>query len=130
MTSATAGSILILQMVLGFAVSAARNRTGLWVGTGDDLELLRGVRRHGNLAENSGVFIAGFMLLELAGRMPILVAALCTTFLVSRVLHIIGISLTETRNLFRLVGSLATTLVGLITGGALLSIALGALTTP
>jgi uncharacterized membrane protein YecN with MAPEG domain len=54
-TAATAGFVLILQMFLGLAVSAARGKSDTWVGDGGNAQLLRASRRHANLAENGAI---------------------------------------------------------------------------
>lgn len=118
-SAATGGVLLILQMLLGFITSGARGRAGVWIGDGGDAALQRTARRHGNLAENAGLFLAGFTLLELSGRWPMLLLILCPTFLVLRLFHAVGLSRANTSNAARLVGGAGTYLAGLVLGGAL-----------
>ncbi len=80
-TAATGGALLILQMLLAAATSAARGRANVWIGVAGDEGLERAARRHGNLAENSGLFLAAFMLLELSGRLPTLRSYFAPPFL-------------------------------------------------
>ena len=47
-TAVTAGLLVLMQMTLAFSVSAGRGKV--------DAALLRTARRHGNLAENDGLF--------------------------------------------------------------------------
>ena len=117
-TAATAGLLILLQILLAITVSMSRGDTG--IGDGGKEDLNRAVRRHGNLAENSGIFIAGFMLLELSNRAPALLFWLCLAFLIVRLVHVFGLSMTNTMNPFRMVGGLGTYVVGLILGCTLL----------
>ena len=114
----TAGVIVILQMVLAFMVSGARGNIA--IGDGGNEDLARAVRRHGNLAENAGLFIAGFTLLELSRLSPTLLAWLCGLFVLMRILHAIGLSQQKTMNVFRLIGGVGTYIIGLVLGVALL----------
>jgi uncharacterized protein len=118
-TTLTAGIIIILQILLAFRVSGFRGKKNLALGDGDDADTLRVVRRHGNLAENAGVFIAGFTLLEISKFAPMLLLVLCVLFVIVRVSHAVGMSRTNTMNGFRMIGGIGTYGVGLVLGGAL-----------
>lgn len=118
-TALTAGVLIILQMAMAFAVSGARGQKNTWVGDGGQDALLRTMRRHGNLAENAGIFVAGFLLLELSKFSPSLLIGLCVAFVLMRVAHAIGLSRADTNNAFRLTGGVGTYLAGFILGGAL-----------
>jgi uncharacterized protein len=117
-TAVTAGIILILQIVLALTVSSGRGNTGL--GDGGNPDLHRAIRRHGNLAENAGLFIAGFALLELSKVNVLLLEGLSAAFILVRLSHAFGMSRPDTMNMFRAVGGIGTYLVGLILGAALL----------
>jgi uncharacterized membrane protein YecN with MAPEG domain len=119
-SATTAGLILILQMLLAFTVSGARGRSETWVGDGGHDDLMRIARRHANLAENSGIFIAGFILLELSGWQPIVLLILCPAFVIVRLAHVAGLSAVNTKNPLRLIGGVGTYLIGLVLGGCLL----------
>ena len=114
----TAGVLLILQILLALTVSMGRNDTAP-LGDGGSASMQRTVRRHGNLAENAGLFVAGFTLLELSRLSPYLLAGLCMAFVVVRLAHVLGLSQENTMNPFRMVGGVGTYLVGLILGAAL-----------
>lgn len=119
LSAATAGAVLILQMLLALTVSSARGKANVWIGAGNDPALERTGRRHANLAENAGLFVAGFTLLELSGRWPTLLLILCPLFVVLRLSHAAGLSRANTNNPFRLIGGAGTYLLGLVLGGAL-----------
>lgn len=118
-SAASAGILLILQMLLGFATSGARGKTNVWLGASGNAALERAVRRHGNLAENAGLFVAAFTLLELSGRWPTLLIILCPLFVLLRLFHAAGLSRENTNNQLRLIGGAGTYLLGLVLGGAL-----------
>ena len=118
-TTTTAGILLILQIVLAFTVSGGRGKYTTWVGAGGHQGLERAIRRHGNLAENSGIFVAGFLLLELSRFSAALLVSLCAAFVVVRLFHAAGLSRENTNNPFRLIGGVGTYLVGLTLGGTL-----------
>jgi len=117
-TAITAGIILILQILLALTVSSGRGNTSL--GDGGNPEFHRVIRRHGNLAENAGLFIAGLALLELSKLNMLLLEGLCAAFVLVRLSHAVGMSRPDTMNMFRAVGGVGTYLVGLILGAALL----------
>jgi len=120
LSAATAGAMLVLQILLAFAVSGARGQANIWIGIGNAPNLERAARRHANLAENAGLFVVGFTLLELSGRWPTLLLILCPGFIVVRLFHAVGLSQENTNNPFRLIGGVGTYLIGLVLGGALL----------
>lgn len=119
-TAVTAGVVTVLQMLLAFAVSGGRGKLDTWLGDGGDDALQRAVRRHGNLAENAGLFLAGLLVLDLSGRAPRLLLGLAIGFVCLRLLHAAGLSRSNTNNALRLVGGAGTYLLGFVLGGALI----------
>lgn len=91
-SAALAGVILMLQQVLMMATGTRRGKTGQGVGVTGDVELERLARRHGNLAENSGIFIASLALLELLIGSGMTVQILALVFLIARLSHALGFS--------------------------------------
>ena len=90
--SAMLGAFLIvLQAALMLTVGLHRSR-GQFIGIGEDRDLERKVRRHGNLAENAGLFLVVIALFEILVGQTTYVAAVCVIFAVARVLHAIGFS--------------------------------------
>lgn len=109
----------MLQIVLAFVVSGTRGKLKTSIGDGGHEVLQRIARRHANLAENAGIFVAGFTLLELSRLSSVALIALCSAFVVARLAHAIGLSRTNTSNVFRLIGGVGTYLIGLVLGAAL-----------
>ena len=91
-TAMTAGVLLVLQQLLMFSAGMHRAKTGQGVGVGDDLQLERKVRRHGNLAENAAVYLVTLGALETVVGSTAVVLTFAAAFLVARVLHAIGFS--------------------------------------
>ena len=112
----TAGVLLLLQTFLMLSAALNRGRSRRAVGAdGDnsDPELTRKVRRHGNLAENAAIFIAGFTLLELLGENLVMLEIACAVFVLARLLHAIGFSFRNTANIARVSGVILTFVMGL-----------------
>jgi uncharacterized membrane protein YecN with MAPEG domain len=126
----TAGVLIILQMALMMAVVLARRNNRQSLGDGGSSELLRAIRRHGNLAENAGVFIAGFTLLELLGVGRPRLEILCGIFVLGRISHAIGLTLHRTVNPLRIGGVAATVGVGIALAVWLIRMALPQVLSP
>ncbi len=91
-TAWLAAYLIVLQQVLMFAVGIYRGKNEHGMGIQGDITLERMVRRHGNLAENAGIFIASLGLLEIVAGSTSVVLFLCWTFAIARTLHAIGFS--------------------------------------
>lgn len=91
--SAYAGGLLIiLQAVLMITVGLYRGQKGINLGTGNDPAMERKIRRHGNLAENAGIFIAVLALAEMIGVPGQIVQIIAIIFIVARISHAIALS--------------------------------------
>jgi uncharacterized membrane protein YecN with MAPEG domain len=126
-TALTAGVLLIFQTLLMLAAARGRQRAQQALGDGGDERLLRAVRRHGNLAENAGIFLIGAALFEMMGGPRLWVEALCALFVLGRLSHAIGLSMKQTVNLFRIVGVALTVAVDVTLGVRLVMLAVGQL---
>jgi uncharacterized membrane protein YecN with MAPEG domain len=123
----TAGILIMLQMALTAGVALARRRNRQSLGDGGDQGLLRAIRRHGNLAENAALFIAGFTLLELAGDNRFSLQILCAVFVLARISHAVGLSMDKTVNPLRVAGVFGTIGVGVALGVRLVLVAMSSL---
>jgi uncharacterized membrane protein YecN with MAPEG domain len=120
-TAITAGVLVLMQTALMLGVVAARRRNRQSLGDGGQADLVRAIRRHGNLAENAALFVAGFALFELTGGSRRVLVVLCTTFVVGRVSHAIGLSMKNTYNRARVGGVVLTGIVGVTLGWRLIA---------
>jgi hypothetical protein len=109
----TAGILILLQTSLMFAAVNQRRQHGPSLGEATDPNMIRAVRRHGNLAENAAIFVAGVALLEMLGGGRLWVEVLCATFVLARGLHALGLSMQNTVNPFRVVGVILTVAAGI-----------------
>jgi uncharacterized protein len=125
----TAAILIIMQISLMFSVVFARRRNRQSLGDGGHHELLVAIRRHGNLAENAALFVAGFALLELMGGGRAVLAILCAAFVLGRISHAIGLSMAKPVNPFRAGGVILTAIVGVALGVRLLLAAVSYLAT-
>ncbi len=110
-TALTAAICALLLIFTMFRVIGQRIRTETVFGAGDDetLDMVRGI--HANLAENAPIAILLIGLLELANAHHWTLTGLAGLFLVSRVLHIIGMYQSQAGKLrFRQAGVLGTTI--------------------
>lgn len=86
--AALVGAILIImQQVFMMITGIHRGKVARGVGFGEDNQLERKIRRHGNLAENAAIFLVvlGFAEILSGGGMATTVIGLA--FLVSRIAH-------------------------------------------
>ena len=109
-TGLTAAVLMLLQIVLMAKVIAARGKHDVLIGTGGNDVVEQSVRAHGNLVENAPVFLIGLALIELIGGSTLWVMALGCVFVVSRLAHCIGLTMTSAVSAGRLAGTLGTIL--------------------
>ena len=91
-TALATGLLVVLQQLLMLTVGMHRTRLQLGVGIGDDPNLERLVRRHGNLAENAAIVLLTLGLLESLMGQTLIVVSLVSLFVVGRGLHAVGFS--------------------------------------
>ncbi len=124
-----AAALIIISHLLMLGVGLHRGRIKLGVGIGDDQQLERKVRRHGNLIENAPLFVATLALTEIIGGSGTVVAGFALVFFTARIFHIVGFSSlsgshrADTVNpflLMRIAGSTLTALSGFALGGYLI----------
>ena len=116
-------------MVLVEAVRAK----GPALGLNDDPDFERKVRRHANLAENAGLFLAAIAVLEFIAGQTTYVLAIAILFATARILHAVGFSsLTGSHGvdrtggkrafiLMRMAGAMGTLLTAFICAGFLVA---------
>ena len=119
----TAGVLIILQMFLLLTVVFARRGNQQSLGDGGNADMLRSIRRHGNLAENAAIFVICAALLEMLGENRMTVEILCAAFVLGRLSHAIGLSFGRSVNIFRFLGATTTVIVGIAVGVQLIRIA-------
>jgi uncharacterized membrane protein YecN with MAPEG domain len=73
-------------------VGSYRLSSKVLIGDGDDAELIRRMRGQGNFVETVPLAVLMLVLMELSGASGTWLHALCTTLLVGRILHYIGLT--------------------------------------
>jgi len=86
------GLMILLQAILMLSAGMYRGRNKKGAGVDGDITLERLVRRHGNLAENAGIFIAVLAVYELLEGQTMVAFSLALLFLIARIAHAIGFS--------------------------------------
>ena len=83
-------SLYMLKLIIDIVKIRRSERVELETGESD--ALTRAVRAHGNLVETAPMFVIMLGLLEMGGGHPIAVVILAAIFIVSRLMHPIGLS--------------------------------------
>lgn len=126
------GGLLAAQSLLMLNVGMYRTSLQKGVGVDGDVKLERLVRRHGNLAENAGIFVAVLTIYELLFGQTTLAFWVAIIFAAARALHAFGFSnaagshLIEAEGgkklflMMRASGAMITAIVSIVLGVALI----------
>jgi len=97
----------ILYIIFGAIVGVTRGKTKTNIGLGDDERLLLANRAHANLAEWAPIPLMLIAGMEYLGASTVLLASLAGGYLVTRILHSVGILKGgEKPHPFRMVGAI------------------------
>ncbi len=110
-TALTAAAFGLVYIVLTLRVGLMRASTGIPIGVGKDSVLRRRVRAHANFAEYVPLVLILLMLVEGADAPAYLVVGAASVFLTARMMHAIGLSVTDGNSVGRGVGAMGTLLV-------------------
>ena len=105
--------LMIMQMVLMGMVIKQRVTSNVLIGDGDEA-LLQTIRVHGNFVENAPIFLVGLALIEVLVGSNTWVLVMGSVFLLGRVLHAVGMSITTGPSILRAAGALASLLVTVV----------------
>lgn len=92
LTALYAAPIGLLAVGLALRVVVLRRRFQVGVGSGDQPELARAIRAHGNLLEYTPLALLLLLLLELGGARELLLHLIGGGLLLGRLLHAWGLS--------------------------------------
>lgn len=98
----------LLFVVLSFRTIKSRRAQKVAVGHGDDKQLLRAIRVHGNFAEYVPFALLLIYMLEQKGSHELLIHALCLLLLLGRSLHAYGVGQLKENFRFRVLGMMMT----------------------
>ena len=113
-TGLFAAMLMIMQMILMAMVTKQRGASDVLIGDGGDGDMLQAMRVHGNFVENVPIFLIGLALIELLVGSNMWVLVMGAVFVLGRVLHAIGMSITTGLSIPRFVGTVASLLVTLV----------------
>lgn len=98
----------IMQVALMLTVGLTRTSSGISLGDGGDENLLRKIRRHGNLTENAPIFLILLGFLEISGGPQMAVIGFAALFVVARISHAFALSSANAPLIARAIGALGT----------------------
>jgi hypothetical protein len=104
-----AGLLIIMSVVLQARVIMRRRATRIGIGDGNDRDLARAIRVHGNFVEAAPFALAALILLALIDTRPLLMHLFGLAVLGGRIAHAIGLSQSAGVSLGRMVGMILTT---------------------
>jgi uncharacterized membrane protein YecN with MAPEG domain len=110
----------LVLLTLAILAVRARVQTGTYIGTGDNVAMIKAVRAHGNATEYVPLALILIGALEIAGAAKPLLHGLGIALTASRLAHAQGIYSSLRNSPGRLVGTLLTWLVYLVGGAACL----------
>lgn len=117
-TAFYAGLLTLWFVFLSFRVVATRRSARVGIGTGDNKDLARRVRVHGNFAEYVPLALLLMLLLEANTALVWLLHAAGTVLVVSRVAHFLGLGRTAGTSWGRVIGTSLAWAVLLVLAGA------------
>jgi uncharacterized membrane protein YecN with MAPEG domain len=110
-TALYAGVLALILGALGYQVGSTRNRTGISILHGDDMDLAEKIRRHANFIENVPLALILMCVLELNGAGAGLLHGLGIALVVARIVHPLGLHHDNMRHPLRAAGAGVTFLV-------------------
>jgi hypothetical protein len=113
------GLLIIMNVVLQVLVIRLRRSKLIGLGDGQDKQMARAIRTHGNFAENAPFGIGALILLALTGSPAIVVNGVGGLLVIGRGLHAWGLSRSSGSSVGR-VGGMMMTFTALIIAGLVL----------
>lgn len=110
-TALYAGVLALILGALGYQVGSTRNRTGISILHGDDMDLAEKIRRHANFIENVPLALILMCVLELNGAGAGLLHGLGIALVLARIAHPLGLHHDNMRHPLRAIGAGVTFLV-------------------
>ncbi len=92
LTPIYAGLLTLLYVGLSFRVIGRRRAQKISLGDGDDADMQRRIRVHGNFAEYVPLTLILMALIELQDKPDLLVHVIALLIIIGRLLHVIGVS--------------------------------------
>ena len=118
-TGIIAALLMLGHLVLMGMVIAQRGKNEVNIGDGGVDTMQQAIRVHGNFLENAPIFLIGLALCELMVGSTLTIAILGGVFVVARIAHAVGFSMTTGVSAGRLVGTLGSMITTLGVAGYL-----------
>ena len=119
-TATYAAVLAIFYVVMSFYVISQRVKTNINIGDGGDPGMLLAMRRHANMAEYVPFALLVMGLAEFLGLGALWLNAAGTALAAGRMLHPLGMHITDGNIVPRVIGTLATMAAILIPAGGIL----------
>lgn len=111
--------LALMSVPMAIAVGLRRAKTGIMMLAGDDDDLLRRIRAHGNFTEYVPLALLALAGAEIAGAPPWLVITCGVVLIAARLIHYVGFR-QNPNGPGRLIGTLLTTLTMLVLSATIL----------
>lgn len=115
--------LILLGLVLTFRVVGVRRAARISLGDGENPELRKRIRAHGNFAEQAPWIALALVLLPFVGAREWLVHLVGVSGITGRIVHAIAVSKGDSLLRFRVIGMVLTTFALTAAGVALLVLA-------
>jgi uncharacterized membrane protein YecN with MAPEG domain len=102
------GLLILMSLVLQFRVIRLRRSKLIGIGDGQDKELARAIRVHGNFTESVPFGMAGLVMLALIDAQAVLIHGVGLLLLAGRIAHAVGLSRTAGKSAGRVAGMIMT----------------------
>lgn len=113
-TGLYAGLLTLVSLWLGFGVGSMRNKTGISILHGDNMELAEKIRRHANFTENVPLALILMAVIELGGAASGLIHGLGGLLVIARICHPLGLHHDNMRHPLRAIGAFGTLLMTVV----------------
>ena len=114
------GLLILMAIVLQVRVIRHRRSKKIGIGDGQDRDLTRAIRVHGNYVENVPFVLAGLVMLALIGAPAIVIHGVGFLMILGRIAHAIGLSQSAGSSLGRVGGMIMTFIALIITAVTLI----------
>jgi uncharacterized protein len=114
------GILILMGIVLQWRVIGFRRTKKIGIGDGQDKELARAIRVHGNFAENVPFVLAGLVMLALIGAPTVVIHGVGLLAVVGRTAHAFGLTQSAGSSVGRVGGMIMTFTALIITALALI----------
>jgi uncharacterized membrane protein YecN with MAPEG domain len=114
------GVLILIGIVLQWRVIGHRRTKKIGIGDGQDTELARAIRVHGNFAENVPFVLAGLVMLALIGAPAVVIHGVGLLAVFGRIAHALGLTQSAGSSVGRVGGMIMTLTALIITALALI----------